>query len=228
MPCDLILRGQCDGDDPEHDLDGKQSTRELEEHRELRSAARRARARPRHRRRDTECLCLHWPSRRVLHWGRSEEPAGQKEFEALPRRLHVSADETGGRRFEVADCDLRHRSPWPPQRPLRPYGAGPGHALLRPAKQGGHRRQHRKHFGRLSKCRVANSHAAIEKRLERIERGMGEHDEQLQQIIGGLRRAIRPARRLSRTLPAPPIQSGLSWKSASACCRPGAIRGRNP
>jgi ORF6N domain len=40
--------------------------------------------------------------------------------------------------------------------------------------------------------RVANSHAAIETRLERIERGMGEHDEQLQQIFGALRQLIAP------------------------------------
>jgi hypothetical protein len=32
--------------------------------------------------------------------------------------------------------------------------------------------------------RVANSYAAIEKRLEQIERGMGEHDEQLEQVFG--------------------------------------------
>ena len=40
--------------------------------------------------------------------------------------------------------------------------------------------------------RVANSHAAIETRLERIERGMGEHDEQLQQVFGALRQLIAP------------------------------------
>ena len=31
--------------------------------------------------------------------------------------------------------------------------------------------------------RVANSYAAIEERLEQIERGMGEHDEQLEQVF---------------------------------------------
>ena len=41
--------------------------------------------------------------------------------------------------------------------------------------------------------RVANSHAAIETRLERIERGMGEHDEQLQQVFGALRQLIAPS-----------------------------------
>src|SRR6188474_387096 len=40
--------------------------------------------------------------------------------------------------------------------------------------------------------RVANSYAAIEKRLEQIERGMGEHDEQLEQIFGALRQLITP------------------------------------
>lgn len=40
--------------------------------------------------------------------------------------------------------------------------------------------------------RVANSYAAIEKRLEQIERGMGEHDEQLEQIFGALRQLIAP------------------------------------
>lgn len=40
--------------------------------------------------------------------------------------------------------------------------------------------------------RVASSYAAIEKRLEQIERGMGEHDEQLAQIFGALRQLIAP------------------------------------
>lgn len=44
--------------------------------------------------------------------------------------------------------------------------------------------------------RVAGSYAAIEKRLEQIERGMGEHDEQLEQIFGALRQLI--------ALPSPP------------------------
>jgi len=38
--------------------------------------------------------------------------------------------------------------------------------------------------------RVASSYAVIEKRLEQIERGMGEHDEQLEQIFGALRQLI--------------------------------------
>jgi hypothetical protein len=40
--------------------------------------------------------------------------------------------------------------------------------------------------------RVANSYAAIDKRLEQIERGMGEHDEQLEQVFGALRQLIAP------------------------------------
>ncbi|HEX5928003.1 MAG TPA: ORF6N domain-containing protein [Solirubrobacterales bacterium] len=40
--------------------------------------------------------------------------------------------------------------------------------------------------------RVANSYAAIEKRLEQIEQGVGEHDEQLEQIFGALRQLIAP------------------------------------
>lgn len=40
--------------------------------------------------------------------------------------------------------------------------------------------------------RAANSYAAIEERLEQIERGMGEHDEQLEQIFGALRQLIAP------------------------------------
>jgi hypothetical protein len=40
--------------------------------------------------------------------------------------------------------------------------------------------------------RVANSYAAIEKRLGQIECGMGEHDEQLEQIFGALRQLIAP------------------------------------
>lgn len=40
--------------------------------------------------------------------------------------------------------------------------------------------------------RVASSYAAVEKRLEQIERGMGEHDEQLEQIFNALRQLIAP------------------------------------
>lgn len=40
--------------------------------------------------------------------------------------------------------------------------------------------------------RVASSYAAIEKRLEQIEHGMGEHDEQLEQVFGALRQLIAP------------------------------------
>jgi len=40
--------------------------------------------------------------------------------------------------------------------------------------------------------RIASSYAAIEKRLEQIELGMGEHDEQLEQIFGALRQLIAP------------------------------------
>jgi hypothetical protein len=40
--------------------------------------------------------------------------------------------------------------------------------------------------------RIANSNVAIEKRLEQIERGMGAHDEQLEQIFGALRQLIAP------------------------------------
>lgn len=40
--------------------------------------------------------------------------------------------------------------------------------------------------------RFASSYAAIEKRLEQIERGMGEHDEQLDQIFSALRQLIAP------------------------------------
>ena len=40
--------------------------------------------------------------------------------------------------------------------------------------------------------RVASSYAAIEKRLEQIERAMGEHDEQLEQIFNALRQLMAP------------------------------------
>lgn len=40
--------------------------------------------------------------------------------------------------------------------------------------------------------RVASSHEAIEKKLEKIERGMGDHDEQLGQIFNALRQLIAP------------------------------------
>lgn len=43
--------------------------------------------------------------------------------------------------------------------------------------------------------RVASSYALIEKRLEQIERGMGEHDEQLEQIFNALRQLITPPSR---------------------------------
>ena len=48
--------------------------------------------------------------------------------------------------------------------------------------------------------RVANSYAAIEKRLEQIERGMGEHDEQLEQIFGALRQLIAPPSQPKRSV----------------------------
>jgi ORF6N domain len=40
--------------------------------------------------------------------------------------------------------------------------------------------------------RVASSYALIEKRLEQIERGMGEHDDQLAQIFNALRQLMAP------------------------------------
>lgn len=40
--------------------------------------------------------------------------------------------------------------------------------------------------------RIASTHAAMEKRLEQIERGMGEHDDQLEQIFNALRQLIAP------------------------------------
>lgn len=40
--------------------------------------------------------------------------------------------------------------------------------------------------------RVASSYALIEERLEQIERGMGEHDEQLEQIFNALRQLMTP------------------------------------
>jgi len=46
--------------------------------------------------------------------------------------------------------------------------------------------------------RAAASYAKIEKRLEQIERGMGEHDEQLRQIFGALRQLIAPPEKPQR------------------------------
>jgi hypothetical protein len=40
--------------------------------------------------------------------------------------------------------------------------------------------------------RVASSYTAIEKRLEQLERGIGEHDDQLEQIFNALRQLIAP------------------------------------
>lgn len=46
--------------------------------------------------------------------------------------------------------------------------------------------------------RVASSYAAIEKRLEEIERELGGHDEQLNQIFATLRQLISPPDRPKR------------------------------
>lgn len=40
--------------------------------------------------------------------------------------------------------------------------------------------------------RIASSYAALEKRLKEIERGMGEHDDQLEQIFDALRQLMAP------------------------------------
>lgn len=48
--------------------------------------------------------------------------------------------------------------------------------------------------------RAAISYAAIEKRLEQIERGMGEHDEQLEQVFGALRQLMAPPPRPKRPI----------------------------
>jgi hypothetical protein len=48
--------------------------------------------------------------------------------------------------------------------------------------------------------RVASSYAVLEERLEQVERGMGEHDEQLRQIFDALRQLISP-----RTQPKHPV-----------------------
>lgn len=48
--------------------------------------------------------------------------------------------------------------------------------------------------------RVASSYAAIEKRLEQIEQGMGEHDEQLDQVFSALRQLITPPSRPKRPI----------------------------
>jgi hypothetical protein len=45
---------------------------------------------------------------------------------------------------------------------------------------------------------IMRTYAVIEKRLEQIERGMGEHDEQLEQIFKALRQLIEPPPRLKR------------------------------
>ncbi len=46
--------------------------------------------------------------------------------------------------------------------------------------------------------RAASSYAAIEKRLEEIERELGGHDEQLNQIFAALRQLISPPARPKR------------------------------
>jgi hypothetical protein len=52
--------------------------------------------------------------------------------------------------------------------------------------------------------RVASSYAAIENKLEQLERGMGEHDGQLEQIFNALRQLIAPPPQPRR-----PIGSGF-------------------
>jgi len=48
--------------------------------------------------------------------------------------------------------------------------------------------------------RVASAYALIEKRLEQIERGMGEHDEQLARIFDALRQLMAPPRTSKRPI----------------------------
>jgi phage regulator Rha-like protein len=48
--------------------------------------------------------------------------------------------------------------------------------------------------------RIASSNAAIEKRLEQIEHGMGQHDEQLDQIFNALHQLIAPPRQPKRPI----------------------------
>jgi hypothetical protein len=48
--------------------------------------------------------------------------------------------------------------------------------------------------------RLSGSYAAIEKRLEQIERGVGEHDEQLKQIFEALHQLIAPPSRPKRPI----------------------------
>jgi hypothetical protein len=46
----------------------------------------------------------------------------------------------------------------------------------------------------IATSNTGRGYARIEKRLEQIERGMGEHDEQLEQIFKALRQLISPPR----------------------------------
>jgi hypothetical protein len=80
--------------------------------------------------------------------------------------------------------------------------------------------------------RIASSYALIEKRLEQIERGMGEHDEQLEQIFNALRQLMAPPPQPVRPIAGSPLYRRASvviwgWSHgtsqrpsrAKLCCR---------
>ena len=61
--------------------------------------------------------------------------------------------------------------------------------------------------------RIASSYALIEKRLEQIERGMGEHDEQLDQNFNALRQLMAPPPQPKRPNW---LQGAGGWRVAAA------------
>jgi hypothetical protein len=116
----------------------------------------------------------------------------KRNLERFPEDFMFPAPQGRDRGFEVADCDLKRWARWPS---LAPYvfteqGVAMLSSVLRSKTAIAVNIEIMRAFVELR--RVANSYAAIERRLEQIERGMGEHDEQLEQIFGAIRQLIAP------------------------------------
>jgi hypothetical protein len=69
----------------------------------------------------------------------------KRNLDRFPEDFMFPAEQGGGGSFEVADCDLKHRSRRTTLRPLRLHRAGSGDALVGSSEQEGNRRQHRDH-----------------------------------------------------------------------------------
>jgi hypothetical protein len=112
-------------------------------------------------------------------------------------------------RFEIADCDLKHRTWRPALRALRLHRARRRDALQRPAQQARGRRQRRDH----ARLRRATPRHGLPRRdratplsdpERETEAKLGQHDQQLSLIFRALRQLISPPPRPKR-----PIGFGL-------------------